>query len=233
MPSHKIDHVAITMDGNGRWATHRGLERVEGHKKGAEKAKEIIRGAIDLGISTLTLYCFSTENWKRPQEEVDFIMELIPKHIEEEQEFYNRRGIRIRWIGRRDQLASHVKASMLRVENSTKNNTNLTLFLAVNYGGHDEIIRAFQRIPWYKRLWKRAITEDLIAQHLDTKDRANPDILIRTGGDIRLSNFLLWQSAYSELFFTETLWPDFTIEELTTMVQQMNQRDRRFGGLSQ
>ncbi len=233
MPSKKIDHVAITMDGNGRWATHRGLERVEGHKKGAEKAKEIIRGAIDLGISTLTLYCFSTENWKRPQEEVDFIMELIPKHIEEEQEFYNRRGIRILWIGKRDQLAPHVKASMLRVEKSTENNRNLTLFLAINYGGHDEIVRAFKRIPWYKRLWKGAITEDLLAKYLDTTGRPNPDILIRTGGDIRLSNFLLWQSAYSELFFTKTLWPDFTIEELTTMIQQMNQRDRRFGGLSQ
>ncbi len=227
-----IHHVAIIMDGNGRWATARGLPREEGHRQGASKAKTILQEAIALGISAVTLYCFSTENWKRPKQEVDFLMQLIPNHIEEEYQFYKENRIKISWIGSKKGVPLYVREVMRRVERRTAKHSKLTLYLAINYGGRNEIIRSFQKIPWYKRLRKGSITESELTKGMDTSASEDPDMVIRTGGDNRISNFLLWQSAYSELFFTPTLWPEFSQKEFRTMVEEMSTRSRRFGGLN-
>ncbi len=231
MATPPVNHVAIIMDGNGRWAETQGLPRKKGHQQGVSQAKEILKEAIALGVSSITLYCFSTENWKRPKQEVDFLMNLIPKHLEEEYQFYKTNRIKVSWIGSPKGVPFLVRKAMQRVHKKTENHDNLSLYLAINYGGRDEIIRGVQRIPWYKRIRKSSFTEEIISRHLDAPEAGEPDMIIRTGGDNRTSNFLLWQGAYSELFFTPTLWPDFSREEFRTMVESMQSRERRFGGL--
>ncbi len=232
-------HVAIIMDGNGRWATARGLSRTEGHARGEKTAQDIILAAQDLGVETLSLYCFSTENWKRPQGEVSFLLELLKRDLEEEQAFYMNNNIRLIHLGSMQGLPLSLQIAMKAAVHRTRNNTGIRVAMAFNYGGRDEIIRTVMHLPWierFKLLFKPRYAQTLsafskqIAMH-DGQEIGDVDMLIRTGGDLRLSNFLLWQSAYAELFFSSTLWPDFTKEELAAMISQFGSRDRRFGGL--
>ncbi len=219
-------HVAIFMDGNGRWATVRGLPRTEGHRQGLEAAKRIVKAAEDIGIRYLTLYTFSTENWKRTAEEVGFLMGLIKKHLAAELDFYRANGIRVVHSGNPDGLPPDVLAEIRRVEADTKSFERLTVILAINYGGRDEIVRAARRLA----ARGEALTEKGITANLDHPEIPDPDLVLRPGGEMRLSNFLLWESAYAELVFVKTLWPDFRPEDLAAAVEEYCHRERRFGG---
>lgn len=221
-------HIAIIMDGNGRWAELRGLQRFEGHKRGVERAKEIINAASDAGIEVLSLYAFSMENWMRPEEEVSVIMELLESTLKGEFLNFMKEGIRFRAIGNRDMLPINIKEIIEAVEQATNNNNRLILQCALSYSGRDEIIRAFRKIM-NAGLNAEDITEERINKFLDTVGIPDPDLIIRTSGEQRLSNFLLWQSAYSELYFTSTLWPDFSKEEFLQAINEYQARDRRFG----
>ena len=216
------------MDGNGRWAEMRGLRRFEGHKRGVERVKEIIEVAYEIGVETLSLYAFSMENWMRPQEEVSVIMELLGSTLKEE--FFNlmNKGIRFSVIGNRSKLPANIKTIIEEAELATENNSRLTLQCAISYGGRDEIIRAVRK-AMNKGLKPEDITEDHMSKLLDTAGTPDPDLIIRTSGEQRLSNFLLWQSAYSELHFTTILWPDFTKEDFLEAIYEYQMRDRRFG----
>jgi undecaprenyl diphosphate synthase len=219
-------HLAIIMDGNGRWAKKRGLKRIEGHKKGAEVVRKITEYCVKNDeISILTLYAFSTENWKRPKMEVEFLMKLLDNYLEKELETYIKNDIKFETIGDISKFSDKLKKRIEITKEKTKNNKRLTQVLALNYGSKNEITRAVKKMIANKE----EITEENIQKHLDIS--RDVDLLIRTSGEIRLSNFLLWQCAYAEMFFTNTLWPDFTPEELDKIINSFHLRERRFGGI--
>jgi undecaprenyl diphosphate synthase len=225
-------HVAIIMDGNGRWARQRLLNRVQGHEKGAETVRSIVRTSREIGISHLTLYAFSTENWQRPKIEVQALMKLLEHFLESEQKELVENDIRLNTIGETDRLTTGAREALARVIRLTKTNKAMTLHLALSYGSRSEIVRMVQLLAQKVRSGEidpRDITEDLVSQHLYTGKLPDPDILIRTSGEMRISNFLLWQIAYTEIFVTPTLWPDFSREEFLGILKEYQQRDRRFG----
>ncbi|MDY2842444.1 MAG: isoprenyl transferase [Treponema sp.] len=224
------EHIAIIMDGNGRWAKKRGMPRTAGHKEGLTSAKKIVKAAAQLGIKYVTLYTFSTENWKRAQEEVGFLMNLIKSHLRAEFEFYKKNGIRIKQIGDLAGLPEDVQKEIINAEKDTEHFSGTTCILAINYGGRDEIVRAVKKIINQNKK-SEEITEELISSSLDTGDVPAVDLLIRTGGEKRLSNFLLWQNAYAEFVFTATLWPDYNEEEFCKDIEEFQKRNRRFGGV--
>ncbi len=225
-------HVAVIMDGNGRWATHRGLPRVMGHKAGADAVRRVLRTAYRLGVSHLTLYAFSEQNWGRPQEEVTRLMELLLHHIRSEQVELMERGIRFQGMGSLERLPPEILAELRDFEARSSSNADMTLTLALSYGGREEMVRAARQLAEEVaagRLRPEDINEERFKQHLYLPALPDPDLLIRTSGELRVSNFLLWQIAYAELYITETLWPDFGEEEFAEAVRQYGRRDRRFG----
>ncbi|HRO10585.1 polyprenyl diphosphate synthase [Amaricoccus sp.] len=228
-------HVAIIMDGNGRWATSRGLPRIAGHKRGADRVREIVESCPDLGISYLTLFAFSTENWNRPETEVLGLMRLFRRYIKKEGARLVAEGVRVRFIGGRERLAHDLQALMGGLEAQTAENDRLHLTVAINYGGRDEILRATRRVAEAVRTGKlRAddIGPQTIEAHLDTAGIPDPDLILRTSGEYRVSGFLPWQSAYSEFAFVDTRWPDFTAEMFAAQVQGFGRRERRFGAVA-
>ncbi|MEA2111101.1 MAG: di-trans,poly-cis-decaprenylcistransferase [Campylobacterota bacterium] len=224
---NKISHIAIVMDGNGRWAQNRGRKRAEGHERGAEIVRDITTYCSDhKEIKQLTLYAFSTENWKRPKLEVEFLMKLLAKYLKKELLFYLKNNVKFRAIGDVGKFSNKLQKIIMKTEKETAQCTGLTQSLALNYGGRDEIIRAVNRVKKHCA----DVTYDDIAATLDCKK--DVDLFIRSGGDHRLSNYLLWQSAYAELFFTDTLWPDFTSKELESIISDFKTIERRFGGVT-
>ncbi|MEN6570770.1 MAG: isoprenyl transferase [Anaerolineaceae bacterium] len=231
-PSLKIPaHVAIIMDGNGRWAEARGLSRFEGHQAGTENLRRVIRDCVYFGIQYLTIYAFSTENWARPKEEVTGLMTLLESVIDNELAELAAEGVQIRHMGHLAALPPGLQDKVKHAIEVTKHNHKLVLNIAWNYGGRDEIVHAIQRIIQHK-IAPEALTEDLVSEYLYSCGTPDPDLIIRTSGEMRISNFLIWQSAYSEWYFTSTLWPDFDREELRKAIVAFSQRDRRFGKLS-
>ena len=224
--SHGARHVAIIMDGNGRWAKKRLLPLVAGHKAGVEAVRTIVRAAGDLGIEAMTLYAFSSENWKRPEEEVSDLMGLMKRFILSDLDEFAANDVKLKVIGNWRALAPDVVKLIENALERTSGNKRTTLAVALNYGAQDELVRAATAAAA-----QGAITEEAIAAHLDTADMPPLDLLIRTSGEVRLSNFLLWQSAYAELYFTDTLWPDFKPADLKAALDQFARRDRRYGGL--
>ena len=225
-------HVAIIMDGNGRWAKQRQLSRVKGHEKGAEAVRTTVRTCRELGVPFLTLYAFSTENWQRPKTEVSALMGLLRRFLEAELRELLKNGIRLHVIGRRERLPGNVQKALAAAVQETRQNSALQLNLALSYGGRDEITRAARSLAdevQAGRLRPVDITEELLSARLDTAGIPDPDLLIRTGGDMRVSNFLLWQLAYTEIFVTPTLWPDFTPELFQQILNDFQSRERRFG----
>jgi undecaprenyl diphosphate synthase len=230
----KAEHVAIIMDGNGRWATQRGWPRLVGHRKGAERVKEIVAAAPDMGIKWLTIYAFSTENWKRTTEEVLGLMSIFSRYIEREADRMAAESVRMRFIGDRSMLNPRLQRLQTSIEARTATYSRLNLTVGINYGGRDEITRATRdiaRAVAEGRLNPDQITDALISQHLDTADLPDPDLVIRTSGETRTSNFLPWQAAYAEYEFIDTLWPDFSPEILAGILQRFGTRERRFGGV--
>lgn len=233
-PPRHAEHVAIIMDGNGRWATSRGWPRLVGHRRGAERVREIVRACPDLGIRWLTVYAFSTENWKRSTEEVLGLMAIFARYIEREADRLAAEGVRLRFIGDRTRLDPKLQKMMAGIEARTAPCTRLNLTVAINYGGRDEIARAARAVALEVaegRLAPEQVTEASFAARLDTADLPDPDLIIRTSGETRTSNFLPWQGAYAEYEFTDTLWPDFTPQELGRLVGRFGNRERRFGGV--
>jgi undecaprenyl diphosphate synthase len=227
-------HVAVIMDGNGRWAGLRGLPRVAGHREGVRAARETVRAAGRLGIGYLTLYAFSSENWSRPAAEVSFLMKLLESSVEEELPGLLDNNVRLRALGELTSLDDGVRRSVERASRATEGNTGLTLLIALNYGGRRELVRALRTLAEgvaRGALAPEAIDENTIAGALDTAGIPDPDLLIRTSGEYRLSNFLLWQVAYTELLVLPTLWPDFSPRDLYGAVAEYQRRSRRFGGL--
>jgi len=224
-------HVAIIMDGNGRWAAKRGLPRVEGHEHGTDNIRRITFAAGELGIEYLTLWAFSTENWRRPADEIGGIMRILGEAIERETEELHRHGARLCHIGSLDGLSPELRQSVLNAIELTRNNSGLTLTLAFNYGGRQEIVHAIKQMV-ADDIEPESVNEDTIARYLFTHDMPDPDLIVRTSGEYRLSNFLLWQSAYSELVFVPILWPDFGPDELRGAVEEYSRRERRFGHVS-
>ncbi|WP_211242200.1 polyprenyl diphosphate synthase [Paracoccus gahaiensis] len=224
-------HVAIIMDGNGRWATERGWPRLVGHRRGAERVKQIVRACPELGVDWLTVYAFSTENWKRSTEEVLGLMKIFRRYIQYEAEGMASEGVRLRFIGGRERLDRKLQDLMAAIEARTAGNTRLNLTVAINYGGRDELLRASTRLA--DKIARGEVETpgqaDLEAC-LDTAGQPDPDLVIRTSGETRVSNFLPWQAAYSEYEFTPTLWPDFTPDHLAAILDRFGLRDRRFGG---
>jgi len=214
-------HVAIIMDGNGRWAGQRGLNVLEGHREGARALKRTVQNSVKLGIEELTAYTFSTENWTRPDPEVEGLMALFAEMIQSETPELDEEGVKMRFIGRLDGVSAELQRQMEWAEGKTAGNTRMTLFVAFNYGGRAEILDAAARYS--------GGGEDEFARLLYAPDMTDPDLVIRTSGEIRLSNFLLWQSAYSELVFSEVLWPDFDMADLESALQEFESRQRRFG----
>jgi undecaprenyl diphosphate synthase len=227
-------HVAIIMDGNGRWAAARGLPRSEGHRRGVEALRRTVRAAGDLGIGILTIFSFSSENWSRPPTEIRELMGLLRRFIRNDLIDLHRNGVHIRIIGERENLDPEIRRLLDEAEERTKNNDKLTLVVAFNYGGRQEIARAAQRLAAEVaagRLQPADITAERISGRLDLPDLPDPDLIIRTSGEQRLSNFLLWQAAYSELVFVPTYWPDFDRATLESAIAEYRRRERRFGGL--
>ncbi|MCC7021716.1 MAG: di-trans,poly-cis-decaprenylcistransferase [Thermomicrobiales bacterium] len=223
-------HVAIIMDGNGRWAAQRGLPRLSGHDRGTSNIRRITTAAAELGIEYLTLWAFSTDNWRRPQDEIDGILRILAEVIERELDELDRQGARLRHIGSLEGLAPDLQTAVRSAIERTKTNDRLTLTLAFNYSGRQELLAAIKSLV-ESGVSADAIDEATIQKHLFTHDLPDPDLIIRTSGECRISNFLLWQSAYSELFFTPTLWPDFGAEGLLEAVREFGRRERRFGGV--
>lgn len=223
-------HVGFIMDGNGRWAQKRGLARTAGHKEGLEVAKRIVKACADMGIKYVTLYTFSTENWKRAQEEVGYLMGLIRGHLRAEFQFYKDNGIKIEHIGDLSGLPKDVQNEIIKAKEDTAAFTGLTVILAINYGGRDEIVRSVKKII-ASDIKSENITEKLISDNFDVPELPDVDFLIRTGGEKRLSNFLLWHCAYAEFLFTDTLWPDYSTEELKNNINEFYKRTRRFGAV--
>ena len=233
-PERLPRHIAIIMDGNGRWALNRGLLRIHGHERGAKAVRSVVTHGAKLGIEAMTLYSFSTENWKRPREEVDFLMDLYVRYIIAERETIMDNNIRFRHLGRREGLPDRVLQEMDKTVELSRANTGLSLCLAVNYGSRDEIVDAIRGIAQDVKDGKLSpsdVDEDLISSSLYTAGLPDPDLLIRTAGERRLSNFLLWQISYAELHLCETLWPDFGVEDLNTAIRDFAGRERRFGSV--
>jgi len=223
-------HIAIIMDGNGRWAAARGLPRLEGHRAGTENLRQIIRACVELGVKYLTLYAFSTENWGRPKEEVNGLLTILESVIDHELNELNAEGVRIVHVGRLEAMPKKIRQKVCQSMEKTRNNGKLVLNIAWNYGGRDEIVCALQEIV-KAGIPAEKINEEVITQHLFTHGSPDPDLIIRTSGEMRVSNFLIWQSAYAEWYFTPTLWPDFNKEELKKAIDNYSHRKRRFGKL--
>ena len=227
-------HVALILDGNGRWAKKRGLPRTMGHKEGCVTVEKTVEIAARMGIEYLTVYGFSTENWKRPMEEVGALMQLFRYYMVRLLKVASANNVRVKMIGDRTRFAQDIIDGIGRLESETRDNTGLTFIIAVNYGGRDEIRRAAARLAADCAQGKRnpeEITEEVFASYLDTAGIPEPDLLLRTSGELRLSNYLLWQLAYTEIYVTDCLWPDFNREELERAIVQYNKRDRRYGGV--
>jgi undecaprenyl diphosphate synthase len=221
-------HVAIIMDGNGRWARRRGLPRLAGHRAGVDNLRRVIEASTEFGIRYLTIYAFSTENWARPPEEVRGLLNILEEVIDRELDELHRNGVQLRHIGRLERLEPHLQAKVRYAIDMTRENQRLVLNIAWNYGGRDELVWAIQQImaAGYS---PEQVDEELISRHLFTVDSPDPDLIIRTSGEMRVSNFLIWQGAYAELYVTPTLWPDFGRDELLAALRDFSQRDRRFG----
>jgi undecaprenyl diphosphate synthase len=229
-------HVAIIMDGNGRWAERRGLGRNQGHRAGIESVRAVVRAAHELGVRFLTLYAFSTENWSRPQGEVDALMGLLEHYLDAEIDELDRNGIRLRAIGRLDQLPDAARAKLAEAVARTADNTEMTVLFALSYGGRAEIADAARRIARdaeHGKLDPDSVDEKTFASYLYEPEVPDPDLLIRTGGDTRISNFLLWQVAYAEIHVTDVLWPDFRKSDLVEAIWEFQQRERRYGRTSE
>ncbi|MGB9878066.1 MAG: isoprenyl transferase [bacterium] len=225
-------HIAIIMDGNGRWAQKRGLPRLEGHLAGVGTVRRIVEACRDLSIPYLTLYTFSTENWRRPKEEVEGLMMLLKEQLRSQTPELKEKGVRVIVIGKREELPLDLQEEIRRSEEETAQNKDLHLILAINYGGRAELLQACKRIAeGVKKGDIEDIDEEVFASYLYTKDIPDPDLLIRTAGEQRVSNFLLWQIAYTEFYFTDTLWPDFTKEDLIKAIEDYKRRKRKFGAL--
>jgi undecaprenyl diphosphate synthase len=232
MHGHVPTHIAIVMDGNGRWATQRGMPRIMGHQKGVDAVRRTVEACIDLGVGYLTLYAFSTENWRRPLDEVKGLMFLLKQTLKSEVKTFQENNVRLKVIGRRDRLASDLVASIEEVERQTADNTALTLQIAFDYGGRDEIVRAVKQIASCVKSGELSlddIDESLFEQYLDTAGVPDPELFIRVSNVLRISNFLTWQTTYSELVFPETYWPDFTKEDLLNAIGRFQKCERRFG----
>jgi undecaprenyl diphosphate synthase len=226
--SYPPRHVAIIMDGNGRWAKRRGLPRPAGHNAGGDNIRPVVKIFADFGVKYLTLYMFSTENWNRPKIEVAGLLSLLAKKIDRETQAFHQENIRLVHLGRLDRLSQKLRQKVQAAVELTKNNSGLTLCLAFDYGGRDEIVRAVRRIAG-AGIPGDNINESVLARHLYLPDVPDPDLVIRTGGESRLSNFLLWQAAYSELYFTPVLWPDFGLKDVEEALSEYKRRQRRFG----
>ncbi|HNZ12304.1 MAG TPA: isoprenyl transferase [Anaerolineaceae bacterium] len=224
-------HIAIIMDGNGRWAAARGLPRLAGHRAGTENLRRVLRACVEFGVPYLTIYAFSTENWGRPEEEVQGLMNILGEVIERELNELHQQGVRLRHIGRLEQLSDKLRASVEHAMEITRNNDKLTLCIAWNYGGRDEIVCAVRRMM-AEGIQVDDVNEETISRHLFTAGIPDPDLIIRTSGEMRISNFLIWQAAYAEWYVTPVLWPDFDKEELRKALLSYQQRDRRYGRLS-
>lgn len=239
VPSHAHNgpstpaHLALIMDGNGRWAKSRGLPRVEGHRRGADSVRTAISCCIKYGVRYLTLYSFSSENWKRPAQEVDDLMGLLRRYLQSEIAELHKNGVRLRVIGDRTALGRDIISLIDDAEGLTKNNQTLDLIVALSYGGRAEIANAARRVAQDVAAGKIAIEdidEETVAAHLETVDIPDPDIMVRTSGEQRISNFLLWQMAYTEFVFLDTLWPDFSEKDFVQVISEFQRRERRFGG---
>ncbi len=233
-PSPGPRHVAIIMDGNGRWAKSRGLPRVAGHRRGADAVKRVVRGAGELGIPVLTLFAFSTENWTRPADEVSDLMGLLRHYLRHELEELRKNGARLRVVGNREGLAADIVKDIADAEKATHANTRIDVNICINYGSRDEILRATRRLATQVaagELSADRIDEARFERELLTAGIPDPDLLIRTSGEQRISNFLLWQAAYTELVFVDTLWPDFGKEHLEQAIAEFRKRERRYGGV--
>lgn len=233
-PERRPAHIAIIMDGNGRWAQRQDLPRVEGHRRGAAVVREITELTSDLGIGQLTLYCLSSENWKRPPEEISFLMLLLKEYIIDEREPIMRNNLRVRMLGRRQGIPDHVLEELDKTIEMSRANTGMWLNLAINYGGRGEIVDAVRLLAGKVRdhtLEPEDITEETLSGHLYTAGLADPDLLVRTAGEMRVSNFLLWQISYAEIWVTDRCWPEFDEQALHEAIRAYAARDRRFGGL--
>jgi undecaprenyl diphosphate synthase len=230
-PSQVPTHVAIIMDGNGRWALSRGLPRLAGHRAGTENLRRIITACVDFGVKYLTIYAFSTENWGRPREEVEGLMRILEDVIDKELDELHKEGVQLRHIGRLERLDPKLQEKVLDAIELTKHNRRLVLNVAFNYGGRDEIVCAIQKMI-KDGVRPEDVTDELVTRYLFTAGVPDPDLIIRTSGELRVSNFLIWQSAYSEWFVTPIYWPDFNKEEFRKALDAYAQRDRRFGGLT-
>ncbi len=235
--AHKLPtHVAIIMDGNGRWAKKKGNKRIFGHKNGVNSVREVMEGAGELGIEHLTLYAFSTENWNRPKSEVDALMSLFITAVKNETKKLMKNNVRLKALGNIELLPKDVQENLNEIIEKTKDNTGLTLSLALSYSSRQEITHTVKKIADKIKsgaINPEEISEELITKNLYTKDLPDPELLIRTGGELRVSNFLLWQISYAELYFTETLWPDFNKTDFFKAIQNFQQRERRFGKTSE
>lgn len=229
-PERKLPcHIAIIMDGNGRWAKKRALPRTAGHVAGSKKFKEIARYCNKIGIKYLTVYAFSTENWRRPKEEVDTIMNIFRDYLRDSANF-KKENIMLRFIGDTSGMPEDIVALMEKAEFDSKDATGLRVYMAINYGGRDELVHAVRNIVG-EGIPVDSITEDTISSHIYTKDYPDPELIIRPSGEYRLSNFLIWQAAYSEFWFSDVLWPDFSTDDLERAIDDYNMRNRRFGGI--
>ncbi len=224
------NHIGIIMDGNGRWAAMRGLPRIEGHRRGVERTKEIVEHSVELGLQTLTLYAFSLENWHRPSAEISMLMRLLELYLNKEIENLMRQDIVFKVIGETWRLPGPIQDMIREAESRTARNKGLTLVMALSYSGRNEIVRAVKKII-SSGIEPEKLDEQAFEAELDTAGLPSPDLIIRTSGEMRISNFLLWQGAYSEFYFTETLWPDFSKEEFLLAIQDFQRRDRRFGAV--
>jgi undecaprenyl diphosphate synthase len=231
---HQVSHIAIIMDGNGRWAKERGLPRAEGHRAGAESIREVTEACIELGVKYLTLYAFSSENWNRPQNEVDGLMKLLDRFLDDKASELDKQNIRLQAIGDLDRLPAATRKRLDRIQEQTKNHQTMTLVLALSYGAREEItaaVRSIAKAVVAGEITPEEIDPELFSKHLYTKDIPDPDLLIRTSGEMRVSNFLLWQISYSEIVIVKKMWPDFRQGDLFAAVEEYKKRHRRFGAL--
>ena len=230
--TQQLQHIAIIMDGNGRWAAKRGMPRSFGHKKGAERVKEVVQAAGELGVKYLTLYDFSTQNWQRSPDEVNDLMDLLRQYLKSELSELQKNGVRIVFIGEREMLPADIRSSMRRLEDDTKNNAKMTVCIALSYGSRQEILQAVRKIATLAKrgdIKPEEIDDKMFSDMLYTQEIPDPDLVIRTSGEQRLSNYLLWQVAYAEFYFSEVLWPDFDRAELEKIIENFNKRERRYG----
>jgi undecaprenyl diphosphate synthase len=228
LPKRLPQHVAIIMDGNGRWAKKRGLPRLAGHKAGTENLRRIITASVEFGVEYLTIYAFSTENWGRPRDEVDGLMRIVEDVIEKELNELDEQGVQLRHLGKLDQLSPNLQRKVLAAVEQTRHNSRLVLNVAFNYGGRDEIVHAIRQML-KDEVKPEDVSPEMVSRYLYTAGTPDPDLIIRTSGELRISNFLIWQSAYSEWYVTPTYWPDFGKEEFRKALDEYASRDRRYG----